>query len=131
MVNITTTLSNFKRFSLIGHDDKLLSAEAIQEPGEHLFGAKADQMERLTPIFTPTAAILDVIKAILAEHKPQPAGYPVPGLAAILLKKGNMDFEAADLSAANLRPLFADFGLSVESSEALRREVQHGNNTVC
>lgn len=50
MVNIITILSNFQRWSLIGHDDKLLSVDAIQEPGEHLFRAKTGaQRELLTP----------------------------------------------------------------------------------
>ena len=127
MVNITITLSNFQKWSLVGHDDKLLSAEAIQEPGEHLLGAKPDQMERLTPIFTPTEELSSAIQAIITEHKPQPAGYPVPGLAAILLKKGEMTLVAGDLSANNLRPLIADFGLSAERVDNLVRDLQYHN----
>lgn len=127
MVNITITLSNFQKTSLVGHDDKLLSMEAIQEPGEHLFGSKPDQMARLTPIFTPTEELLSAIKAIIEEHKPQPAGYAVPGLAALLLKKKGTTLVAGDLNANSLRSLIADFGLSEEMSEALMREVQHGN----
>jgi len=125
--SITTTLSNFQKFSLIGHDDKLLSADAIQEPGEHLFGAKPSQMERLTPIFLPVEAMSSAIKAIIEEHKPQPAGYPVPGLAAILLKKGEMTLVAADLSANNLKPLIADFGLSADMVDNLVRDLQFHN----
>lgn len=128
MVNITTTLSNFQRFSLVGHDDKLLSADAIQEPGEHLFGAKPSERERLTPIFIPTQELSSAIQTIIEEHKPQPAGYAVPGLAAILLKKGDdMTLVAGDLSANNLLPLIADFGLSAEMVDNLVRDLRYHN----
>lgn len=127
MVNITITLSNFQKLSLVGRDDKLLSVDAIQEPGEHLFGSKPDQMARLNPIFTPTEELLSAIKVIIEEHKPQPAGYPVPGLAAILLKKGDMTLVVADLSPNNLRSLIADFGMSAEMVDNLVRDLQYHN----
>jgi hypothetical protein len=128
MVTMAAILSNFQRYSLVGRDDMLLSADAIQEPGEHLFGAKAGaERELLIKIFVPMAELSSAIQDIITEHKPQPAGYAVPGLAAILLKKGSMTLAEADLSAARLRPVITGLGLSADMTENLVREVQHRN----
>lgn len=128
MVSFTTIFSNFQRWSAIGRDDKLLSADAIQEPGEHLFGAKAGpERELLTKIFTPTAELSSAIKDILDEHKPLPAGYAVPGLAAILLKKESTTLEELDVSAARIRPVIAGLGMPAGMVDDLVRDLQHHN----
>lgn len=128
MVSFTTILSNFQRWSAVGRDDKLLSADAIQEPGEHLFGAKAGpERELLTKIFTPSAELSSAIQDIITEHKPLPDGYAVPGLAAILLKKEANALEELDVSAARIRPVIAGLGMPAGMVDDLVRDLQHHN----
>lgn len=129
MVSFTTILSNFQRYSLVGHDDKLLSADAIREPGEYLFGAKdGPERELLTKIFVPTAELSSAIQDIITEHKPLPSGYAVPGLAAILLHKGSMALEDADLSAPRTRPIITGLGMPGNMVEQLVRDLQYYNS---
>lgn len=128
MVNTKTTLSNFSKFSLIGMDAELLSADAIQEPADHLHGAKAGpDRDFLTRIFVPEADLVAAIKAIIEEHKPQPEGYAVPGLAAILSKKESLILEEVDLGAARIKPLITGLGMAPDVMEKLLAEVQHRN----
>jgi len=128
MVNPATTLSNFPKYSLIGRDDELLSADAIQEPAEHLYGAKAGpDREYLTRILVPEADLDAAIKAIITEHKPLPEGYAVPGLAAILIKKESLILEEVDLGAARIKPLITGLGMAPDIMEKLLAELQHQN----
>lgn len=128
MVNIKTTLSNFFKLSLIGKDDELLSVDAIQEPAEHLHGAKAGpDRERLTRIFVPDADLDAAIKGSVEEHKPQPEGYPVPGLAAILINKERPELEEVDLGANRIKPLITGLGMPPAIMERLMDELQHQN----
>lgn len=128
MVNITTTISNFARFSLIGHHDQLLSADAIQEPAEHLHGAKpGPDRDFLTSIFLPTAVLRDALAAVFTAHEPVPEGYAVPGVAAILVKKGGTDLEEADLAAQRVKPIILDLGMPPAILDQLVAELQHRN----
>lgn len=127
MVNVTTTLSNFK-VSFIGKDDKLLSVDAIQEPAEHLHGAKpGPARDFLTSIFTPSAALQAAVAAVLAVYNPVPAGYAVPGVAAILVKKGSMVLEEADLGANRIKPIILELGMEPGILEGLLADLQHVN----
>jgi hypothetical protein len=128
MVNITTTLSNFQRFSLIGRHDQLLSVDAIQEPAEHLYGAKpGPNREFLTSIFLPSAVLRDALAAVMAVHKPQPEGYAVPGVSAILLKKGGLELEEVDLGANRIKPIIIDLGMQPAILDQLVADLQHSN----
>lgn len=128
MVNITTTLSNFSRLSFIGKPDKLLAADVIATPGQRMFGAEAGpDRDLLVKIFTPSAELTTAVGAIIDQHKPQPAGYPVPGLMAVLLKKGSMELEEADLGAVRLKNLILSLGMPGDLLEEGVADLMHVN----
>ena len=128
MVNLKKTLTNLSRYSLIGRDDELLSVDAIQEPSEHLFGAKAGpDRDFLTRVFVMDAELDGAIKEIIAKEKPQPEGYPVPGLAAILLKKESHKLEEVDLGHARIKAIITSMGMPPHVMEKLLANLQHHN----
>lgn len=103
MVNITTTLTNFTGLSLVGKYDKLMSRDAIADPGEHMPGSKPGAARDLMmKIWNPPEPVFTKVKAIIEEHQPPLPGYAAPGLTAILISKDSLDFGAADLSAVRL-----------------------------
>lgn len=128
MVNMTTTISNFPRLSAIGKDDRLLSVDAIQEPADHLHGAKPGAAKDfLTSIFIPSADLQDAVAAVIAAHKPVPSGYAVPGVAAILVKKGSLELEEVDLNATRIKPIITELGMEPGIMEELIADLQHSN----
>jgi len=129
VLDITNTLSNFSKLSLIEKYDKLLAPEVIATPGQLMHGATAGaDREFLTKIFTPSEALSTATSAIIDQYKPQPAGYAVPGLMAVLLKKGTVELEAVDLGATRLKALILELGMPADLLEDGVANLVHVNS---
>ena len=71
VLDITNTLSNFSKLSLIEKYDKLLAPEVIATPDQLMHGATAGaDREVLTKIFTPSEALSTATSAIIDQYKP-------------------------------------------------------------
>jgi len=128
MINITNTLTDFTGLRLVGKYDKLLSKEAIAEPGEHMPVSKPGAARDLTmKIWNPPEPVFTKVKALIDEHKPPLPGYAVPGLTAILISKDSLDFSAADLSAVRLKQLILNLGMPGDLLEDGVAALMHGN----
>ena len=128
MVNIRVSTTNFMRWSLIGMYDKILSQDAISEPGAHLFGAKTGpDRELLTKIFVPSVELTSALSTIITDHALDHPGYPIPGLRAILVKKGSMELEANDLAGTKLKAIIVSLGMPAGVLDGLIKDLQHHN----
>jgi hypothetical protein len=126
MIGISNTLSDFTTFSVVGQYDHLLSKEAIADPGQRMFGAQAGaDRNTLTAIFSPTAEVKEAVEAIITQHGL--TGYAVPGLTAILLKKGAMELEEVDLGATRLKSLVLSLGMPGDLLENGLEVLLHNN----
>lgn len=125
-INPGVTASNIHRASLIGQTDKLLSADAISRPDQHLFGhATGPDRDFLMALFLPDEANLNRHTNAIQQWSPEPEHYAYPGMMAIILSHSGEDLNPNHFNAVKIRAIIVRMGMEAGIMDGLVADVRH------
>lgn len=128
----TVVVTTDVQHGLAGNREPLLSADAITDPGQHLFGATAaEERATITYLLLPRMTELEHVRVFLAIEPGDARTYGITASLYLLRRKDEpRELVANDLSANNIGHAIVALGMPAGIKEGHVDEIIHRNTGV-